>query len=283
MGLHSIKAWRGYLKRFWACLRGYGLPLDVVQVRGGRLFLYPGTIRDEPDYDEGWFWACVQRARIVYDIGANIGQSAIVALMVPSVERVVLVDPNPMALSIAAVNLIHNAMEQRAHFVCAFCGDRDDSEASFYTIGFGAAGSIFPSHARTASQKGFVSRVRTITLDTLVQKTGWVPDFVKVDVEGAESMVLQGGVGLAREYRPRFLVEMHHQNELPMIQNAEAVLAWCERVGYRAWYLKEHTELLSPQMIAHRGRCHLLLLPAEEDYPDWLRGIEQGAPGGFRG
>jgi hypothetical protein len=53
------------------------------------------------------------------------------------------------------------------------------------------------------------------------------------------------------------------------------VLAWCQATGYAALYLAEGAWLESPDRIAGRGRCHLLLQPAAWPYPDWLKGIKQ--------
>ena len=70
---------------------------------------------------------------------------------------------------------------------------------------------------------------------------------------------------------------MHSPPELPMVRNAELVLAWAREVGYAAWYLSEARRIESPDPIKHRGRCHLLLQPTTWPYPAWLAGIAQSA------
>ena len=49
--------------------------------------------------------------------------------------------------------------------------------------------------------------VATITLDTLLEFRA-APDFVKIDVEGAERWVLEGGPNLLRNIRPVIYVEV---------------------------------------------------------------------------
>ena len=120
--------------------------------------------------------------------------------------------------------------------------------------------------------------IPTTTVDYLVEIFNCVPDLVKIDVEGAERLVLQGAVELAHKQVARFLVEMHSNSELPMSENAQRVLSWCQKVNYRAWYLKDKVQLTAPELISGRGRCHLLLLPAEEMLPEILAKLEQGAP-----
>lgn len=237
-----------------------------------------GTLRTKPDYDDAWLLALGYEAEVVFDIGSNIGQSALLLLHPGQVREIVLVDANPLALSQAAQNLILNGLCQRARFICAFASDRATETVDFYTIGTGAAGSFFASHARTASVLKAKQSVPTTTIDGLTEALNCLPDLVKIDVEGAEFLVLQGATDLARRQMTRFFVEMHSNAELPMSGNAQNILDWCRQVGYEAWYLKEKIKLTTPQPIAHRGRCHLLLLPADKSLPQGLAGLEQGAP-----
>jgi hypothetical protein len=144
-------------------------------------------------------------------------------------------------------------------------------------VGTGAAGSSCPQHAVTAARADSRFEVPTITLNEVCSWLGVCPDFVKIDVEGAESMVLDGSRDFVSGKQTRFLVEMHSNPTLRMSANAERVLKWCSEMGYKAWYLAEAVELTSAEQIAHRGRCHLLLQPVDWEYPEWLRGIRQGA------
>ena len=121
-------------------------------------------------------------------------------------------------------------------------------------------------------------QVPTTTIDILVAEQGWAPDFIKIDVEGAEAKVLAGACQTARTARPWFMVEMHSPPELPMLENAALVLDWCRQNGYTPWYMKEAAVMNRPEMIAHRGRCHLLLLPTDSAYPAELADISQGDP-----
>lgn len=255
-----------------------GVPiLEEHVIAGKRLISRRGTIRLSPDKDDAWLYALAQRSRCVLDIGSNIGQAAILILLSDTVEKIVLVDPNPNALSIAAENVIRNAGPRIASFVCAFASDVSGGSQDFWTVGLGAAGSMYATHAKTAARKGSHYCVPTITVDEIVYRLGLEPDLVKVDVEGAEAKVLHGAAKLAQAQNCRFFVEMHSSNELPMTENARTLMGWCDSVGYTAWYLKEHAVLASPDQIAHRGRCHLILQPSGWEYPDWLKAIEESA------
>lgn len=244
-----------------------GRPLDVVQ----------DSVRLRPDYDDAWFVACARRSESIFDVGANSGYTAVLAMLCPGVREVVLFEPSPDALLIAAQNLIRNQLCARARFVCAFVSDRGGETAQFWTVGAGAAGSMYAGHALTASRAGSSIDVPTITLDEACDAYATEPDLVKIDVEGAEAQVLGGARKLAARGRTRFLVEMHSNPELTMAANAATALSWCDASGYAAWYLARHARLSEPEQIQARGRCHLLLQPADWPYPSWLTDIGQSA------
>jgi len=167
-----------------------------------------GSVRTD-DYDDAWLLALGLRSRIIFDIGCNTGQSSLLLLYSGKVEQIVLVDPNPEALAICAENLILNGLSTIARFVPAFVSEIDDSKVEFFTVGAGAAGSVYRTHAVTASDIGSSILVPTITLDSLADKLGVLPDLVKVDTEGAERLVLKGATRIAGEQSTTFLVEMH--------------------------------------------------------------------------
>jgi FkbM family methyltransferase len=237
--------------------------------------IHAGAIREIADYDDAWLAACAAHAHTVLDIGANKGQAAMIILLNETVERIVLVDPNPSALAVAASNLIHSNVSHKASFIRAFVSNRDDENVKFWTVGLGAAGSIYASHAKSAANKEEFLSVKTITIDTICEYHQLKPDLIKIDVEGAEIKVLHGSKRCATELQPRYLVEMHSNTDLTMRDNAEQVIQWCGENAYTPYYLKDHLVLDSPEIIAHRGRCHLMLQPSSWAYPDWLRSVNQ--------
>lgn len=235
-----------------------------------------GTIRKNPDYDDAWLFALSREAKIIFDIGCNIGQSSLLMLHDNAIHKLLLVDPNPLALSQAAQNLIMNGYSSKACFVCAFVSDKPGEELEFFTVGSGAAGSMYASHAGTAKKMKASFSVSTTTVDVLIEAYHMVPDLVKIDVEGAETKVLIGSQGLAAQQNTRFFLEVH-SSPISMHDNATKIIDWCHNNDYQAWYLKEKVLLIEPHQIAHRGRCHLLLLPKNEQFPEYLLPLKQGA------
>ena len=247
-----------------------------VQLLGRTLTVYSGTIT-KADKDDAWFYALSKNSTAIFDVGCNVGAASILASIDNPQRPMVLVDPNPKALTMASENLNNNRFGEGKRYVTAFVSDHHGEQVKFYTVGSGAAGSMFGTHAETAKKLGSHYQVETTTLDRGVDEAGYTPDLLKIDVEGAESMALKGATKVAALQKAKFLVEMHGPKEMPMLKNAALVLDWCRQNNYRAWYLSKHVELTDAEQLADRGRCHLLLLPAREAYPEYLRTIPEGA------
>ena len=256
---------------------GFPSPLVHGRILDREFIVREGTVPSELDYDYAWVLACALHAEVFFDVGANVGYDTLLALLSPTIKRVVLIEANPEALSIAAENLIHNQLASKANFVPAFAGDVDNRKVKFWTVGTGAAGSVHKNHAVTAAKANSFIEVPTITIDTLCADFSLTPELIKIDVEGAEYVVLQGSKACAGKGQTRFLVEMHSNPEMTMVANTENVMSWCRELGYQPWYLAKGERLDSPAQTQHRGRCHLLLQPVQWPYPEYLMGIKQSA------
>jgi FkbM family methyltransferase len=147
----------------------------------------PGTVREKTDQDDAWFYALAQNSKYIFDIGCNIGYTGLLAAIQDNTKKILLVDPNPEALAIASQNLIINGFADKVLFYSAFVGEQIGEQVKFFTVGAGAAGSMFASHAETAASVNSFYYVSKVTIDELVKHVGFVPDFIKIDVEGAEA------------------------------------------------------------------------------------------------
>lgn len=255
---------------------GYKTKIVSVHFMGSEFKVTEGTIPLKADKDDAWFYLLAKNHNEIYDIGSNVGYASILASAPAHDKKIVLVDPNPIALSYAAGNLIRNNMSINKTFILSFVSDKSGEQVKFYTIDSGSAGSMFASHAETASKTNSFYMVNTLTLDEIMGKTGFAPDLVKVDIEGAESYALNGAIKLAGLQKAIFMVEMHAPAEMPMVKNATLVLQWCKENNYKAYYMAEHRQITTPEEIAHRGRCHLLLLPHNKEYPLYLNNMKEG-------
>lgn len=267
---------RSIASHLWQRARGYKTKLETATLLGKELSVNEGTITGKTDKDDAWFYALAAHHHVIFDIGCNIGYASLLATVNNPEKCIVLADPNPLALSYAAGNLIRNSLSANKMFLQAFVGAESGEKVKFYTVGAGAAGSMFASAAQTASKLNAFYWVDTLSIDEIVSKTALIPDLVKIDIEGAESYALQGAKELASKKQTHFMVEMHAPAEMPMAKNAELVLNWCKENSYQAYYMTEHKLLTNAEQIAHRGRCHLLLIPIGDTYPVYLQRIKEG-------
>lgn len=246
--------------------------ISNVKLRGVK-----GTFRKKVDQDDAWFFALAKNSEHVFDLGSNIGYMALIATIQKNNKSILLVDPNPEALAKAAQNMIINGFGLKSKFISAFIGDRDGEKVRFYTVGSGEAGSMYASYAETANLVNSFYEVEKLSIDTIISQLNYVPDLIKIDIEGAEYLALQGAINAASKQKIKFFVEMHSTIEQPMIKNTTLILDWCRDNKYSPYYLKEGKLLNDAQTTAHRGKYHLLLLPKNEEYPEYLKEIKQGA------
>ena len=78
--------------------------------------------------------------------------------------------------------------------------------------------------------------VATTTLNAYCAGNSIVPQLLKIDVEGNELAVLQGGEQILREHRPAVLMECEarHIGE----EQARATFQFLEKLGYRAFFIE---------------------------------------------
>jgi FkbM family methyltransferase len=84
--------------------------------------------------------------------------------------------------------------------------------------------------------------VASTTLDEYVERTGLVPDVVKIDVEGAELAVLKGMTEVLRRGAPLLSIETGDYPEMDSPETA-ASIDYLERLGYECF---EHRGELRP-------------------------------------
>lgn len=74
-------------------------------------------------------------------------------------------------------------------------------------------------------------QVSSITLDRFVADSGIVPDVIKIDVEGAELLVLRGARQVLAQHRPSLLLGVHPY-WLPRSDSTRDIFDLLESLGY---------------------------------------------------
>ncbi len=168
---------------------------------GHRLF-YCGKY--EPD-QEDCFLSFVKPGGRIFDIGANIGIYSVLAASKGA--EVAAFEPSPRAQKLLKDNIEMNNLKAQIT-VYPLAVSKEEGKVTFYE-GHDrnwSVGRVFRYGNRTDTQ---TVEVDTQTLDRLAEKIG-CPDVIKVDIEGAEWLALQGAAKLlARPDAPVFLMELH--------------------------------------------------------------------------
>jgi FkbM family methyltransferase len=169
------------------------------------------------------------------DVGADLGYYSLKAApIVGAAGHVIAIEPNFETLERLRVNL--SASNANVVAVApAACSDAE-GELELYVAPSGNAGETSLSKVN-ASQEGAISRtfkVRARPLDDIVRESGAVRvDAIKIDVEGAEYLVLKGAVQTLDRFHPMLLVEIVERQLRGMGTSSAQVRELLRAHGYR--------------------------------------------------
>ena len=169
------------------------------------------------------------------DVGADLGYYSLKAApMVGATGHVIAIEPNPEALGRLRVNLAASNANVVAVAPVA-CSDAEGT-LDLYVAPYANTGETSLSKSN-ASQDGAITRafkVRARPLDDIVQESGVVRvDAIKIDVEGAEYLVLKGAVQTLDRFHPMLLIEMVEHQLREMGTSAAQVRELLRAHGYR--------------------------------------------------
>jgi FkbM family methyltransferase len=147
----------------------------------------------------------IKEGFVFYDLGAHTGYYSLQASMLVGKNGMVYAfEPNPRNISYLKQHFAINKIEN-VSIVQAAVGDQEG---------------MLPFKLGTTSFVGQVSKdgdffVKVLSLDSSVAHGDFKkPDFIKIDVEGAELSVLTGARSVLEKYHPYLLLSLHSQDLL---------------------------------------------------------------------
>jgi len=159
----------------------------------------------------------VKKGDVVYDIGANIGLYSRFILQKFGASRICAFEPMESNRLLLAENMTIAGCDERVSiFQCAVGNEDgavefqiDDLTSNSGALDAVTGGKPSPSRAQYGLPPRTV-RVKIARLDTLID-AGELPkpDVIKLDVEGAEAMALEGAKNLLSSAGPRLVIELH--------------------------------------------------------------------------
>jgi FkbM family methyltransferase len=171
---------------------------------------------------------------VFVDVGAHIGYYSLkAASLVGSGGRVLAIEPNPETLRRLRANIRESGASEVVVEPVA-CSD-SDGMLEFFAANEQNVGASSLSRAN-ASQAGPVAhsyRVRTRRLDDIVRESGGSRvDVIKIDVEGAELLVLKGAGDTLDRFHPVVAVELSEVQLKNMGSSSAQVLEFLRSHGY---------------------------------------------------
>lgn len=174
------------------------------------------------------FARLIKPGQTVFDLGANNGiHSLLFSKLVGSGGKVFSFEPLPENIAEIEKNISLNSISN-IRIIPAAIGDQD-GETTFFLGHFNKQGSI----VGIGSQTGKQVPVKLMTLKTVIAKERANPDFIKIDIEGAESSALLGFGELISKIRPVFFIELHTPEQ------DEKVGKILQQYNYEAYRLTE--------------------------------------------
>jgi FkbM family methyltransferase len=200
------------------------------------------------------------------DIGANIGWfSLLAASLVGPTGRVVAIEPNPRNVALLRQSAKDNGFDN-IDVVAVALGERAGA-AALETDG--SNGRLIPVDGPPANAVEASFVVATYPLDTVLQEVGAKQvDAIKIDVEGAEPLVIRGATRTISENRPLLISEFYPLalDSSPW-GNARRYLAMLRALGYQLSVIghegtREDEAILSMAGLPGTGHVDLLGRPA---------------------
>jgi FkbM family methyltransferase len=156
-----------------------------------------------------WLMGNLAVGSVCYDVGANAGYFTLLASKcVGAAGRVIAFEPIPSNIAVIEGHLTLNG---RTNTVVEPLAISNREGAATFAVEARNANShlsaVDITHAVSAPEAEI--EVETMTLDTYVERSGVRPDLLKIDVEGAEALVLQGASRLLAEIGPQVVVSTH--------------------------------------------------------------------------
>jgi len=200
----------------------------------GFLFYIFGTLLSEDLYTTKFLIKNFKEDDIFYDIGASYGFFTLLAQEFINTGEIHSFEPNPFIFELLRMNADIKKFPN-THLNEIAVSDKKGI-VDFYDRQF--SGYSFTS---SLIKKGDFNNYKLIKTksqgidDYILDHKP--PSIIKIDVEGAEEMVLKGSFNLLRNYNPLFIIEIYNDNP-----HFEAIKT-LKNFDYSAFYLKKNGDL----------------------------------------
>jgi FkbM family methyltransferase len=222
-------------------VRGFEMLVFVNEDVGRQIWMFGSYEPDETNY----FNSIIKADDVCFDVGGNVGYFSLLMSKAASKGTVHVFEPIPMNAALVKTNAELNGL--RNVTINNVAVGSEEGMANF-SVSIDSAYSSMRATGRIAEAQSI--DVPLITLDKYIERSGIERvDIMKVDVEGAEDMVLVGGAALLSDpiRRPRMvLLELFDENLVPFGTNVGTIVDRMIAFGYSANVLADGGGMLVP-------------------------------------
>jgi FkbM family methyltransferase len=147
--------------------------------------------------------------RDVLDVGANVGFYTVMFAKMVARKKVLSIEPTVNALKHLRKNIELNGVKNKVEIFEGVASNKNDVVQIKTVKGKEEYSSLgVMEHPSISGEKWIFEEVMSMTIDKLIEEKNLDPGFLKIDVEGAEHLVLEGARKLLMDQRPVILSEL---------------------------------------------------------------------------
>lgn len=185
-----------------------------------------------------FFVSLIEPGTVVIDAGANVGQYSLLASTAAGKSgQIHSFEPAPRNYERLGRHVATNSLENVTTNQMALWHRRE-------TLNFGQPDGNHGNSGSYRVQASGIS-VSALPLDEYARDLPSV-DLIKMDVEGSEPFVLQGGLETLERFHPTILMEINRSALISAGSSPEALWQLLQSLGYRATHLAMNPEARTP-------------------------------------
>lgn len=205
---------------------------------------------------------------VFYDVGGNCGYYSLLAT--GAFKLIHIFEPSEKSCKIIELNMKINKLSN--YQVNNFALSNVNSFVNFFEYSSSGNDSLIkrsiPKNHELKLKK--INKVPTKTLDTFIKEGASKPDMIKIDVEGAELFVLQGGIDLLKSSNPTLIIEYSQDTCRDAGYERENIAELLKSCGYQIFGISEDNKTID--LISLRGNKPIsnIIATKERKLVKWL-------------
>jgi len=251
-----------FFKRNWIRFNRFVLGRQFLPVMQGQLKGYLFSTRHSYEYILGnyedpavinVFNSWLKPDSVFYDLGANIGFYSLLASRLISEGKIYAFEPSPQSRAVFEKQMQLNGERMKDNCITLLPYAVSDTEKETEFTKNASDGNTYLANSPVFLEARHKIKVKTVSIDGLIEQGYAKPTVLKIDVEGAELDVLKGAEATIRSCRPKILLATHDWHQ-PGIK--DACISFLTERGYTLQHAGGHNKQLP-------GLDDFIALPSE--------------------